>query len=107
MSSLFRISINIVVYFGKGNVKSQFALKILSIAISLVLLKTLFSKCHFVANAVRWGGPMVLWEKPKTASRAILQYCVSITIEIPYIHTDFRYHNVIYIIPIILSYFIL
>ena len=31
---------------------------------STPLLKTLFSKCHFVANAVRWGGPMALWEKP-------------------------------------------
>ena len=55
---LVRISIIIVVYFGKGNVKGnslQFALKILSIDIdlSLVSLKTLISKCHIVTNAVR------------------------------------------------------
>ena len=65
MSHLVRISIIIVVYFGKGNVKGLFALRILSIDISLVLLKTLFSKCQKLTNAVRWGGPMALWEKPK------------------------------------------
>ena len=53
MSHLVRISIIIVVYFGKGNVKGKLALKILSIDISLVLLKILFSKCHIVTNAVR------------------------------------------------------
>ena len=45
--------------------KVRFALRILSIDISLVLLKTLFSKCQKLTNAVRWGGPMALWEKPK------------------------------------------
>ena len=43
--------------------------KILSIDVSLVLLKH-YCQNPIVANAVRWGGSMALWVKPKTTSRA-------------------------------------
>ena len=62
-TTLVQVAINMVMHVGKGN--DYFAAKILCIDKFVILLITLLSKCHYVANAFGWGGSVALWEKTK------------------------------------------
>ena len=66
------------VHFSSIQVEERFSSKKLDLLVYSLWIFSKYLKCQKVANVVRWGGPMVLWEKPKTASGASRLYCIAL-----------------------------